>query len=54
MDVAPPDFGPWQSVRHYFRKRGGEGVFEQLSALLVGEAQGRPRRQGDGEGWRTT
>ena len=33
-------FGPWQTVYHYFRKRRDEGVFEQLSALLVGEAGG--------------
>ena len=46
----PSDFGLWQTVHHYFRKRGDEGVFE----WLVGEARGRPRRQGDGEGWRTT
>ena len=35
------DFGPRQTVYPYFRKWGGEGVFEQLSALLVGEARGR-------------
>ena len=35
----PADFGPRQTVYYYFRKWMDEGVFEQLSALLVGEAR---------------
>ena len=41
----PADFGPWQTVYYYFRKWRDEGVFEQLSALLVGEARERLGRR---------
>ena len=32
----PSDFGLWQTVRHYFRKRGGEGCSSGWSARRGG------------------
>ena len=41
----PAEYGPWQTVYYYFRKWRDEGVIEQLSALLVGEARRRLGRR---------
>ena len=41
----PAEYGPWQTVYYYFRKWRDEGVIEQLSALLVGEARSRLGRR---------